>query len=95
MNEIMKNGVFINSQKVTDKIRCFVCDSPARAFMKGKSKNHCNKLYDYHQYTHFCFLSISQVRLTLMVSMVASNIRPLEITATAATQILYISKKKL
>lgn len=36
MKTIMDNGIFINSHKITVKLRCFVCDSPARAFVKGK-----------------------------------------------------------
>lgn len=35
LNEIMTNGVFINSHKITLLFRCFLCDSPARAFVKG------------------------------------------------------------
>lgn len=37
MKTIMENGILINSQKITVKLRCFVCDSPARAFVKGKN----------------------------------------------------------
>lgn len=40
INEILRNGIWINSQKVTIRIRCFVCDSPARAYVKGKQENH-------------------------------------------------------
>lgn len=36
MKNIMENGKVINSHKITVKIRCFVCDSPARAYVKGK-----------------------------------------------------------
>lgn len=36
MNELMRNGLWINSHKITVRIRCFVCDSPARAYVKGK-----------------------------------------------------------
>lgn len=36
MDEIMRNGMWINSHKITVRIRCFVCDSPARAYVKGK-----------------------------------------------------------
>lgn len=35
MREIMANGLQINSHKINVKLRCFVCDSPARAFVKG------------------------------------------------------------
>lgn len=37
MREIMANGLDINSYKLSVGLRCFVCDSPARAFIKGKS----------------------------------------------------------
>lgn len=33
---ILKNGILINGHKISLKIRCFICDSPARAFIKGK-----------------------------------------------------------
>lgn len=35
MNEIMSDGILIGTHKITVLIRCFVCDSPARAFVKG------------------------------------------------------------
>lgn len=41
LNEIMANGVHINSHEITVLIRCFVCDSPARAYVKGMQK-YCN-----------------------------------------------------
>lgn len=36
LKTIMENGLTINGHKVTVKLRCFVADSPARAFLKGK-----------------------------------------------------------
>lgn len=36
MKQAMENGIIINSQKITVKIRCFICDSPARAYVKGE-----------------------------------------------------------
>lgn len=36
LEAIMADGFHINSHKITVKLRCFVCDSPARAFVKGK-----------------------------------------------------------
>lgn len=35
MKEISSNGLRINSHKLCVRLRCFVCDSPARAFVKG------------------------------------------------------------
>lgn len=36
---LLDNGICINDKKVCVKIKCFVCDSPARAFIKGKYYN--------------------------------------------------------
>lgn len=36
MKDILVNGVICNNQKVTVKINFFVCDTPARSFIKGK-----------------------------------------------------------
>lgn len=33
--KLMAEGVIINEYKISLKIRCFICDSPARAFVKG------------------------------------------------------------
>lgn len=35
MDDLMKNGININGFHVTILFRCCVCDSPARAFVKG------------------------------------------------------------
>lgn len=37
LREIMATGVDINSHKLSVQLRCFVCDSPARAMIKGES----------------------------------------------------------
>lgn len=39
MRDITTNGVYVNSHKITVRIRCFVCDSPARAYVKGEYEN--------------------------------------------------------
>lgn len=36
MNNVIENGITINNYKLTIKIRCFICDSPARAYLKGE-----------------------------------------------------------
>lgn len=38
MKHLIQNGLNINSHLVTIRIRCFICDTPARAFLKGKNK---------------------------------------------------------
>lgn len=38
---LMAEGVMINDYKLSLRIRCFICDSPARAFVKGTIFNCC------------------------------------------------------
>lgn len=33
--DVLKNGISINNHKINVKLRCMICDSPARAFLKG------------------------------------------------------------
>lgn len=35
LSELLEHGVSINDHHITITIRCFICDSPARAFIKG------------------------------------------------------------
>lgn len=37
MNTIIQNGLIINGKKLSIRTRSFICDSPARAFVKGKN----------------------------------------------------------
>lgn len=36
LNNLLANGILINNHKIALRIRCFICDTPARAFLKGK-----------------------------------------------------------
>ena len=36
LNTLIENGIIINNVYVDVKIKCFICDSPARSFIKGK-----------------------------------------------------------
>lgn len=38
IDPILRDGLMINGHKLTVKIRTFICDSPARAFLKGLRK---------------------------------------------------------
>lgn len=35
MDHLIKNGIRINVSQIEVKIRCFICDTPARCFLKG------------------------------------------------------------
>lgn len=35
LNAILHNGILVNNFTITVFIRCFICDTPARAFIKG------------------------------------------------------------
>lgn len=34
--DVLNNGVIVNAHKIDVRLRCIICDSPARAFIKGK-----------------------------------------------------------
>ena len=36
MNDILENGLIINGISISVSIRAFICDAPARAFVKGR-----------------------------------------------------------
>lgn len=35
LNDLLHNGISINEYEIKISIRCFVCDSPARSYIKG------------------------------------------------------------
>lgn len=45
LNEILKDGLFINGQKIAVGIKCFVCDTQARSYIKGKFVNNIKGKY--------------------------------------------------
>ncbi|XP_055325814.1 uncharacterized protein LOC129579676 [Sitodiplosis mosellana] len=49
IDTVIRNGVMINEYRIDIVIRCFLCDSPARSFIKGiayfNSKYGCQKCY--------------------------------------------------
>lgn len=36
LNKVLEDGILFNNIKITIKVLCFICDSPARSFIKGK-----------------------------------------------------------
>lgn len=38
LKEILRDGLIINSYIITIFCHCFICDSPARAFIKGNQR---------------------------------------------------------
>lgn len=40
---VLQNGIVINGYILSVKIRAFICDSPARAFIKGKTNTKATK----------------------------------------------------
>lgn len=51
LKEVMQNGLSINGNRITIKVRCFICDTPARALLKG-SFFHMNILQFIHYFVN-------------------------------------------
>ncbi|XP_055527882.1 uncharacterized protein LOC129720425 [Wyeomyia smithii] len=70
--EIVPHGLLVNNHKLEVRIRCFICYSPARAFIKGvanfNSKNGCLKCTCQGEYSHesrtVVFKSINSAKRT-------------------------------
>lgn len=35
LNDLLGNGLIVNEHRIQISFRCFICDTPARAFIKG------------------------------------------------------------
>lgn len=35
INDVVREGIVINGYRIDVSVRCFLCDSPARSFLKG------------------------------------------------------------
>lgn len=55
LNHLIKNGIRINDSQIKVKIRCFICDTPARCFLKGSKMIHLNesRMWAYFLIFHF------------------------------------------
>ena len=45
LNTLLENGFYLNNRKIKILVRYFVCDTPARSFIKGKYHYYCKILY--------------------------------------------------
>uniref|UniRef100_A0A182VVM0 Transposase domain-containing protein n=1 Tax=Anopheles minimus TaxID=112268 RepID=A0A182VVM0_9DIPT len=56
MEDVLKHGVMINGHIISVSIRCFICDSPARAFIKGvanfNNQHGCQKCTTVGEYSY-------------------------------------------
>lgn len=64
MRTILQNGIEIKNFKVNVIVKCFICDSPARAMIKGVQffigKHGCHKCMDVGEYSHISRMIIFQ-----------------------------------
>lgn len=35
LNDVLENGIFIDGRNQKFKLRCFICDTPARSMLRG------------------------------------------------------------
>lgn len=58
LNEMMANGLLINSHRITVRVRCILCDSPARAYIKGINENiyAVNAAFPINKIIHFAYV---------------------------------------
>lgn len=45
LNDILRHGVIVEKHMIRIVIRSFICDSPARSFLKGISKSHSEVMF--------------------------------------------------
>lgn len=69
MLSILRDGIRINGYKLAIRIRCFICDSPARAFIKCcanfNSQHGCLKCQAIGEYCHLTNCNIYPARVSL------------------------------
>lgn len=75
MKDAMENGVYINSHKITVRLRCFVCDSPARAYVKGTNDENCSNLVIFRINNLILFCRGSQLQQPARLSKMHNNWR--------------------
>lgn len=46
LNDLLENGIFIYGHHITVKYRCCICDSPARAYIKGIDLSYTPQIVD-------------------------------------------------
>lgn len=54
LNHLLTNQISINNHNITLEIRCFICDTPARAYLKG----YIFKQGTFNEFQKFLSLSI-------------------------------------
>lgn len=59
LNHLLLNGAMINGRYITIRFRCILCDTPARAFIKGIQNS---RLRDAHSPSFFLPFRLIQIR---------------------------------